>query len=187
PPEQTVAILDTATKPVSVEQNAVVEQVRAQLKILERTYFPRFYAQGSAYARGAGAQTNGTNLGGLHGLAPTTQNYALGFTVTFPLLDLPAIRAREAGQSATIRAEMARYQQIATVLKARWNVAVATLGGARKVAGNTPIQLAAARMATNQATARYQAGLSNIDEVAEAQRLHTPAEIDDALARLGAW
>ena len=45
----------------------------------------------------------------------------------------------------------------------------------------------AARAATDQATARYQSGLGNIDEVAEAQRLLTQAEIDDALARLGVW
>ncbi len=55
------------------------------------------------------------------------------------------------------------------------------------IAANTPIQVAAARAATEQATARYQAGLGNIDEVAEAQRLLTQSEIDDALARLGVW
>ncbi len=132
-------------------------------------------------------RSTGTNLGGLNGLAPTTQNYALGFTVTFPVFDLPSIRAREAGQAATIRAETARYQQIAMDLKARWNAAVATLDGARSVAANTPVQVAAARAAAEQATARYQAGLGNIDEVAEAQRLLTQAEIDDALARLGVW
>ena len=187
PPEQTVAPVDTATNPLSVEQNAVVEQLRSQLRILERSYFPRFYLQGSAYARGTGAGVNGNNLGGLNGLAPTTQDYALGFTVTFPVMDRASIQAREAGQSANIRAETARYQQIATDLKARWNVAVATLRGARNVAANTPVQVAAARAATEQATARYQAGLGNIDEVAEAQRLLTQAEIDDALARLGVW
>jgi outer membrane protein TolC len=187
PPEQTAPALNTATNPISVEQNAVVEQLRGQLRILERSYFPRFFLQGSAYARGTGAEINGTNLGGLNGLAPSTQNYALGFTVTFPVFDLPAIRAREAEQSATIRAETARYQQIATGLKARWNAAVAILGGARNVAANTPIQVAAARTATNQATARYQSGLGNIDAVAEAQRLLTQAEIDDALARLSYW
>jgi outer membrane protein len=41
--------------------------------------------------------------------------------------------------------------------------------------------------ATRQATARYQSGLGTIDQVAEAQRLLTQAEIDDALARLGVW
>jgi outer membrane protein TolC len=187
PPQPAVAPLDTAANPLSVEQSAVVEQLKAQLRNLERSYFPRFYLQGAAYARGTGAEVNGTNLGGLNGLAPTTQDYALGFTVTFPVTDRASIRAREAGQSATIRAEMARYQQITTDLKARWNVAVATLGGARSVAANTPVQVAAARAATAQATARYQSGLGNIDEVAEAQRLLAQAEIDDALARLAVW
>lgn len=187
PPEQTVAPLDTAKNPLSVEQNAVVEQLRALLKILERSYFPRFSLQAAAYARGTGAETNGTNLGGVNGLLPTTQNYALGFSVSFPLFDLASIRAREAGQSATIRAETARYQQLAADLRARWNAAVATLGGARNVAANTPVQLAAARAATEQATARYRSGLGNIDEVAEAQRLLSQSEIDDALARLAVW
>jgi outer membrane protein len=187
PPQPAVPPLDTAANPLSLEQNAVVEQLRAQLRVLERSYFPRFYLQGAAYARGTGAEVNGTNLGGLNGLAPTTQDYALGFTVTFPVMDRTSIQAREVGQSATIRAETARYQQIATDLKAQWNAAVATLGGARNVAANTPVQVAAARAATEQATARYRSGLGNIDEVAEAQRLLAQAEIDDALARLVVW
>jgi outer membrane protein TolC len=123
----------------------------------------------------------------LNGLAPNVQNYAVGFSVNFPILDLPAIRARQTAQSATIHAETARYQQIATDLRAQWNRAVANLRGARRIAGNTPVEVSAARAATQQATARYQSGLGNIDEVAEAQRLLTQAEIDDALARLGIW
>ena len=187
PPERPVTALDTASNPVSIEQNAVVEQEQAQLRALERTYFPRFYLQGAAYARGTGAELDGRILGGLNGLAPNVQNYAVGFSVNFPIMDLPAIRARQTAQSATIRAETARYQQIATDLRAQWNRAVANLQGARRIAGNTPVEVSAARAATQQSTARYQSGLGNIDEVAEAQRLLTQAEIDDALARLGIW
>ena len=172
---------------MTVEQGAVIEEAKAQLRALERSYFPRFYLQGSAYARGTGAETNGALLGGLNGLAPSVQNYALGLTITFPALDLPAMQAREAAQAATVRAQTARYRQIATDLRARWNAAVARLDGARKVAANTPVQVRAARDATQQATARYQSGLGNIDAVAEAQRLLTQAEIDDALARLSVW
>ena len=102
-------------------------------------------------------------------------------------MDRPAIQAREAAQSATLRAETARAQQIATDLRAQWNRAVATLKGSRQIAANTPVQISAARTATQQATARYEAGLGTIDQVAEAQRLLTQAEIDDALARLGVW
>jgi outer membrane protein TolC len=187
PPAQTVPPLNPSTNPRSVEQNAILEQLQAQLKTLERSYFPRFFLQGAASARGTGAEVSGNNLGGLNGLAPTTQDYAIGFSVTFPVLDLASIRARETGQSATIRAESARLQQIATDLRAQWNSAVATLQGARNVAANTPVEVTAARAATDQATARYQSGLGNIDEVAEAQRLLTQAQIDDALARLGVW
>jgi len=187
PPEQTVAPLDSSRNPIALEQSAAIEQLRAQLRILERSYFPRFFLQGGAYARGSGAEITGANLGGLNGLAPATQNYALGFSVTFPVTDLASIRAKEASQSATIRAAAARYQQIAVDLKARWNAAVAALKGARDTAANTPAQVTAARAATGQATARYQSGLGTIDQVAEAQRLLTQAEIDEALARLGVW
>ena len=187
PPEESVPALDPAANPLAAEQSAVVEQAKAQLKALERSYFPRFYLQGSAYARGTGAETDGRLLGGVNGLAPSVQNYALGFSVTFPALDLPSVRAREAAQSAAVRAQTARYRQIATDLRAQWNAAVATLQGARSIAANTPFQVSAARAAAEQATARYQSGLGNIDEVAEAQRLLTQAEIDDALARLGVW
>jgi outer membrane protein TolC len=187
PPDRPVAALDTTSNPIVVEQSAVVEQEQARLRALERTYFPRFYLQGAAYARGTGAEVDGRLLGGLNGLAPNVQNYAIGFSVNFPIMDLPAIRARQSAQSATIRAETARYQQIATDLRAQWNRAVANLQGARRIAGNTPVEASAARAATQQATARYRSGLGNIDEVAEAQRLLTQAEIDDALARLGIW
>lgn len=187
PAERTPAAFDASANPVAVEQRAAIEQAEAQLRALERAYFPRFYLQGSAYARGTGAETNGAILGGANGLAPNVQNYALGFSVTFPVFDFASLHAREAAQSATIRAQQARARQIATDLRAQWNEAVARLEGARRIAANTPVQVAAARAAAQQATARYQSGLGNIDAVAEAERLLTQAEIDDALARLGVW
>jgi outer membrane protein TolC len=187
PPDHVPAPVDTASNPLALEQSAVIEQARAQLRALERSYFPKFYLQGSAYARGSGAEVNGDRLGGLNGLAPNYQNYAVGFTVTFPIFDLPALRAREAVQSAAIRSQTARAQQIAVDLRAQWNRAVATLNGARRIAANTPVQVASARAASQQAEARYQSGLGTIDQVAEAQRLLTQAEIDDVLARLTIW
>lgn len=187
PPEEPVAPLHVAQNPIAAEQNALVDQQEAELQTLEKSYVPRFFAQGSAYARGTGAQTDGTRLGGLNGLAPDTQNYALGFTVTFPVFDFVSIHAREAEQSATIRAERFRYQQITTDLTGRWNAAVAALEGSRKVAAETPTEVSSATVANQQADARYRSGLGTIVEVADTQRLLTQAEIDDALARLGVW
>ena len=172
PPEPVNQTLDTTANPIAREQAAVIEQARAELRALGRSYFPRFDLEASVYARGTGAETNGALLGGVNGLAPTVQNYALGFTVTFPVMDKQSIRAKEAAQSAAIRAQTARAAQIATDLRAHWNVAVANLNGARRVAANTPVQVSAARAATAAGHgALSDSGLGNIDEVAEAQRL----------------
>lgn len=186
-PENPAPNIDPAANPYIAEQNAVVEQTRAQLRILERSYFPRFSLQGAAYARGTSAEVNGNLMGGVNGLAPSYQNYAIGFSVNFNLMELPALRARQAVQEAAIRSQTARAEQIAAELRAQWNAAVAMVQGARRVAANTPVQAGAARTALEQATARYQAGLGNITDVADAQRLLTQSEIDDALARLAVW
>ncbi|HVP00322.1 MAG TPA: TolC family protein [Bryobacteraceae bacterium] len=187
PSSQDALAPEVSGNPAVAEQNATVEQARAQLRALERSYFPKFSLQASVYARGTGAETSGALLGGLNGMAPTYANFALGFTVTFPIMDLVSIRAKEAAQSAAIRAQGARTDQIVTELKAHWNIAQAQLRGARATAENTPLQVAAARTALDQASARYQSGLGTIDQVADAQRLLTRAEIDDALARLTVW
>lgn len=187
PPDASPLAAGITANPLAQEQAAAVEQAQAQLRVLERSYFPKFYLQGAAYARGSGAEINGGRLGGLNGLAPNTQNYGVGFSMTFPVADLPSLRAREAAQGASIRAQKARSEQLTLELRAQWNRAVANLGGARRIAANLPTQVAAARTAVQQATARYQAGLGNFSEVADAQRLLTQAEIDESLSKLSVW
>ena len=55
------------------------------------------------------------------------------------------------------------------------------------MAATIPPQLEAARAAQSQAVARYQAGLANMVDVADTQRLLLQAEIDDGLAKLNVW
>jgi outer membrane protein TolC len=56
-PEQNSLQFDVAQNPIAEEQNAVVNQRKAELQILEKSYAPRFFAQASAFARGTGALT----------------------------------------------------------------------------------------------------------------------------------
>jgi outer membrane protein TolC len=56
-----------------------------------------------------------------------------------------------------------------------------------KIAADTPEALAAARTAEQQVTARYQAGLAQVTDVADAQRVLAQAEVDDAVARVEVW
>jgi len=187
PPQEQPSTAALAQHPLAVAQQATVEEVRAREKVLDRSIFPRFNLQGAVYARGTGAHPDGTTGGPASGLGPNIQNWGLGLTVTFPAFDLFSIRARQQIEQHNERAEGARYDQVLQDLNGGLEKANAILTGARRVAQNTPIQLEAARATEQQATARYKAGLTNIIEVAEAERILTQAEIDDALARLGAW
>ena len=187
PPQQPTATAAVAQHPLAVAQQATVEEVRSRERALNRSYFPRFNLQGAAYARGTGAHPDGTTGGPASGLGPNIQNWGLGLTVTFPAFDLFSIRARQQIEQHNERAEDARYNQVLQDLNGGLEKANAILAGARRVAQNTPVQLEAARATEQQATARYKAGLANVIEVAEAERILTQAEIDDALAKLGVW
>jgi outer membrane protein len=173
--------------PAVQEQNAAVDEIKARERVIDKTYYPRLNLLGTTFARGTGSQTDGTTRGAMAGLAPNIQNWAFGLNVTFPLFDLPSLRARREIEIHRERAETARREQIMRGLQAQLEEALASLEGARRVAENTPYQLEAARAAEQQATARYKAGLGNIVEVAEAERLLTQSEIDDSLARLNVW
>ena len=182
---------DTAAQlqnhPAAVEQNAAVTEARARLRTAERSYVPRFDLQATTYARGTGAMPDQRILGGINGLGPNIQNWGIGFTATFPVFELPAWRARLQAESARIEAESGRYEQVITDLTARYNAALASLDGARRVAATIPAVIEAARAAVDQSTARYRSGLGTALDVADAQRRLSQAEIDDALARLGVW
>ena len=187
PPADEESGFSSANHPLMKEQKAAIGQSAAQLRALERTWVPQFTLDGAASARGTGAETDGRRLPDWNGLAPNVQNYAAGFNVTFSFLDFARIHAEESAQSATVHAEQARQQLIDKTLNESFEKAKAALAAAREVATNTPIELKSAQMAFDQAKARYQAGLTPIDDLAQAQRLLVEAEVDDSIARLSVW
>jgi outer membrane protein len=176
-----------ANTPAMLEQHAVVSQSASELRATDRSWVPQLNLEAAGYGRGTGAETNGQRLSGANGLAPTVGNYAVGLNVTFSFLDFASIHAREASQAATLKAEQARETLVGRQLQEQFDQARAALRAMRSIAKNTPIQASAARTALSQATARYKAGLSSIDEVAQAQRLVVEAEMDDSIARLNVW
>jgi len=173
--------------PSALEQDTAIEEAKARLKVLERAYYPRFSVLGSTYARGTGAHSNGSTMGGLNGLGPNIANWAVGFTATLPIMEYASLRARKESEAARVQMETSRYRQILVDLKGRLDAALAAAEAARQVADNTPVQVESAAATHRQSVARYRAGLGTVLEVSNAQRLLTQAEIDDSLAKLGVW
>ena len=105
---------------------SAIQESEARLKVLQGTYRPTFDLQAGAYARGTGALTNGSTLGGANGLGPNYFNVAARFTVTFPLMALPSIRAKKQANcnraiiSAMYRQVLATFRRNWTALKRLW-------------------------------------------------------------------
>jgi outer membrane protein len=186
-PEESTPELGIAAHPLAAEQQAQLQQATAELRVLQRSYYPKFTFQSAAYGRGSGANTDGTFAGGTTGLGIDRANWGAGLTVTFPVFDVFSIRHKKAIQAANTSREQARYQQTVLDLTGQLRKAQASLKGARQVAEATPVELEAARETETQTRARYQTGLATIVEVAEAQSLLVQSEIDDLLARLAVW
>jgi outer membrane protein TolC len=187
PPRSSPTAPPLSTHPFATAEQARVDQIKAQEHILDRSYYPRLDLQSTIYGRGSGANTDGTIETGANGLGLDRSNWAAGLTVTFPLFDIFSIRAQKQIEAANERAERARYDQTLDDLTGQLQQVQATLDGARLVAEKTPVELQSAREAEMQARARYDAGLANLVEVADAQGLLVQAETDDALARLAVW
>jgi outer membrane protein len=176
------------THPLTQLRQAAVDVARAQAGVLSRTDWPRVYLQSSVFARGSGANADGPFDGGVSGLGLDRANWAAGVQIVFPnAFDFTSLRARKAAAAASARAETALYDEALLTVTSQQQAAAAMVQAARAVAANTPVQLASAQQSEAQATARYQAGLASIVEVADAQSLLAQAEVQDQLARIDVW
>ena len=186
PPSEPISPSDLKTHPAARAESAAVEVVRARERVLTRQYFPHVNLQSAFAARGTGAEVPGQSRLG-DGLWFQVPNWAAGASMTFPAFDVFSIRARKRVESSNELAQTARYDQTIEALTTQQARARALMKAAAEIASNTPLERQAATDAESRARARYQAGLANITEVAEAQRLLAQAEADDALARLAVW
>ncbi|NWF84970.1 MAG: TolC family protein [Bryobacteraceae bacterium] len=173
--------------PLIAARQALVQTALAREKAASLAWRPRFELQSALYARGTGANADGTTGGGASGLGPNVYNWALGFTATFPLFEGPRLKAEREIEQRRIREGRAGVRKAEQELTAQAERARAALDAAVKLRGIAPEQTGAARANFEQSRARYQAGLATLVELADAQRTLAQAEIDEALAGLAVW
>ena len=165
---------------------AGIETVQARERALAHAYAPRVDLQTAFSGRGTGADVPGQAPLG-DGFSLQVPNWAVGLTVSFPVLDVFAVNARKRVEAQNALAQRAHHKQTVQDVTTQQARARALMTAATEIADNTPTELKAATDAESRARARYSAGLASITEVAESARLLAQAEADDALARLGLW
>jgi outer membrane protein TolC len=168
------------------EALAEISAARASTRAAKFEYLPRVEVVAGIFLRDSGFTTN-AKPGPGDGSVPNTTNWAAGVVLTIPVKGLFQARADVHAQAANERLARARYDQVTLAIQKQIDNARAILDGARRIAANTPTELAAARATQLQDTARYRGGLATVVDVAEADRILTQAEVDDAVARVNVW
>jgi outer membrane protein len=186
PPAAPLLSVNLALHPLAIAQTAAVSTSRARENLLAHSYFPRFDWQTAISGRGAGARLDGTFDNG-QGLYPNTFNWAMGLSISFPIFDIFGLRARRRAEAGATAAEEARYDQVINALKTQEARAHTLVESARRIAENMQVQVKAAQETLTRAKTRYDFGLANITEMADAQRLLAQAEIDDSVAKIAVW
>jgi outer membrane protein TolC len=178
---QATALKASAAHPAVVEAQANVRTAGARKHAVDLRYLPRLDVVAGLWVRGSGID----RTGGAAGLLPDVPNWGAGLVLSWPVLEVFGDQARSRAEAARVEAASARGEGVSQAIQAQVEMTRAILEGAHRVAKNTPLALAAAKAAEQQARARYQSGLAPVLEVAEAQRLLAQAELEDAEARLG--
>ena len=174
-----------ASHPRAAFADAEVMAAQARDHVLATSYAPRVEVQGVLSGRGVGREIEGNSDGSPFAL--DVPNWAVGVSVTFPALDIFRTRARRQVEASRLEEASARYDRTLQTLQTQEAQARALVDAALQIAANTPQQLQAARDTDTQARARYDAGLTSVIEVAEAQRLLAQAEAEAAVANLAVW
>ena len=168
------------------EALAEISAAHASTRAAKFEYLPRVDVVAGIFQRDSGFSANAVPGPG-HGLVPNTTNWAAGVVVTIPVKRFFQARADVHAQAAKEQLAKAGYDQVTLAIQKQIDSARAILDGARQIAANTPAELAAARATELQDTARYKGGLATVVDVAEADRILTQAEVDNAVARVNVW
>lgn len=188
PPQVAVPAASLKQHPLALEQQANVALAQSAVHVLDRTFYPQFNLQGAYSGRGSGVDpATGQVSPGTSGLGIDRENWAVGLSVTFTPTQIFAIHQQHKAAEANVQAQQAQYTKTLDDLNYGLEEAQSQLEGARQIAENTPVQLAAARASETQSQAQYKASLATIVQVAQAESLLTQAEIADAQARLNVW
>lgn len=187
PPQNIWTEPSLTSHPAAVVGQRSIQEVQSRINVLSHSYYPHFILEELNSGRGSNEKSNGTAMPGLGGLNPNTFNWEAGLTIQMNFTGFFSIRQKKKMEIFNQQRQEALYAETLQTLTGQEQEARANLDDARRVAENTPIELAAAQQSERQALARFQAGVGHIVDVAEAQSLLVQAQIDDSLARLSIW
>lgn len=180
--------------PVLAGYQRQIDLDRARVEAIRKSVVPAISVNGSFWARGSGISDNLTPEGNFiynpslgAGLPFRIANYFVGLSSVWRFTDWFRVQRETRAQTLRTQADQYRYDEQLLNLRGQQQTADLQVQAAFEIARQAPLQLAAARVAYQQAQARYGNGLSNLYEFTQAYTLLNRAEIDQLVAINNVW
>lgn len=170
--------------PAALVQRDRAAAAKAREREISRQAWPRILLLGAAEVRRAQGLAS---LGSLQIPAGNATNWAAGASVQFSISRWLRTRREKQIALAKARQQQAREREIRQRLEYANRNAQAAWQAVWQTARITPTELTAARTGEAEARARYQAGLTNIVDLMNAEEILSRAQSANALARLNVW
>ena len=186
PNDAPLATTPPAEHPLVLEARDAASAALREKSVVELAWWPHVDVVGAYWARGSATPVNGVVASTMgNGLNPAVSNWAVGLMASWPILGFASISAQVRGAEANATAAAAEEKAAENAIASARRVAAADAAGAMAIARQSRVALETARVALDQAMARYGAGLSTVTDAADAQRLLARAEAADAVALIG--
>ncbi len=156
---------------------------------IKRSYAPSISLVGIGFARGSGIsnQDNTFRRDFSSGVGFQAYNYLAAVSFKMNLLNFPRVHDDFRSEMYEAQRDQMLYQEAKLKTGKQLDVSNVQLTIARQQADEAPIQFAAARSAYQQASSRYNSGLSTLAELAQSFYNLNRAEIDTSIAINNVW
>lgn len=186
---------DLQLMPPAFESHPFALQGRASIlldatrrRVLDKEYYPVFRWLGGMNFRGSSLSVKGgEQTRNAQGFATAVPNWNVGLVCDFNFMDILRIQAEKKVVNQNIIADRHGYNLILQNLRTQDVQSRARVKAAVQLATNMPVQVQAALTAARQAQARYEAGLTTVAQVAEANQVLADSRVKEAVAKIGVW
>jgi len=187
-PERSSHEFDPITNPLLTLYRKRADASHARSIAVKRSFLPSVTLVGAGWARGSGVSADDSfQTDFKSGTKYQINNYLLGAALRWTISDFAAVHQRYKGEEFRFVRDQELYNEQSLALQRQLKDADMQFNVSMEQARMAPIQLTAARQGYQQASARYQSGLSDLPTQLQSMFALNRAEADLAVAYVNVW
>lgn len=175
-----------ASHPVIQYAESQIKSSQSKEAFLKKSYLPKINVWSTAFARGSGFQADGQIKSG-DGLLLSKYNYGAGAQIIFPILKYGEVKHQVQQQNFLSKAAQERLEESKSELTTQMHIANTSFRSSLEVVSESLQSFKSASYAFNATQLRYNTGLMNISDIAQAQFNLLQAELDIKRAYWNVW